>query len=154
RIDLSGAHLTGAHLTGAHLSGAYLNGAHLCEANLTGAHLCEANLTGAHLYEINLGNTDLTQVRGLDSCVHRSPSTITHRTLQRSWPLPLSFLRGCGLPNTLIDYLSALLNEPLQFYSCFISYSSTDHPFAERIHADLQNKGVRCWFAPHDIQGG
>jgi len=20
--------------------------------------------------------------------------------------------------------------------------------------ADLQNKGVRCWFAPHDIQGG
>ena len=26
--------------------------------------------------------------------------------------------------------------------------------FAERIHADLQNKGVRCWFAPHDIQGG
>ena len=26
--------------------------------------------------------------------------------------------------------------------------------FAERIHADLQAKGVRCWFAPHDIQGG
>lgn len=23
-----------------------------------------------------------------------------------------------------------------------------------RLHADLQNKGVRCWFAPHDIQGG
>ena len=26
--------------------------------------------------------------------------------------------------------------------------------FAERFYADLQNKGVRCWFAPHDLQGG
>ena len=23
-----------------------------------------------------------------------------------------------------------------------------------RLYADLQNSGVRCWFAPHDIQGG
>jgi hypothetical protein len=39
-------------------------------------------------------------------------------------------------------------------YSCFISYSTKDQEFAERLHADLQNKGVRCWFAPHDIQSG
>ena len=26
--------------------------------------------------------------------------------------------------------------------------------FAERLHADLQNKGVRCWFAPHDMRIG
>ena len=26
--------------------------------------------------------------------------------------------------------------------------------FAERIRADLQNKGVRCWFAPHDLPIG
>ena len=26
--------------------------------------------------------------------------------------------------------------------------------FAERLHADLQNKGVRCWFAPHDMPIG
>ena len=25
---------------------------------------------------------------------------------------------------------------------------------ASRLHADLQDKGVRCWIAPHDIQGG
>lgn len=42
----------------------------------------------------------------------------------------------------------------LPFYSCFISYSSKDQAFADRLYADLQNKGVRCWFAPHDIQGG
>jgi hypothetical protein len=68
--------------------------------------------------------------------------------------LPQVFLCGCGLPDTLIDYLPSLLSQPLQFYSCFISYSTKDQDFADRLHADLQNKGVRCWFAPHKIQGG
>ena len=74
--------------------------------------------------------------------------------MQRSGPLPLAFLRGVGLPDNLIDYLPSLLNQPIQFYSCFISYSSKDEDFAERLHADLQNKGVRCWFAPHDMPIG
>src|SRR4029434_4702001 len=68
--------------------------------------------------------------------------------------LPLAFLRGCGLPDVLINYLPSLLNEPFQFYSCFISYASKDHAFAERLYADLQNKGVRCWFAPEDMKIG
>jgi hypothetical protein len=58
------------------------------------------------------------------------------------------------LPDTLIDYLPSLLNQPIQFYSCFISYSIKDQEFADRLYADLQNKGVRCWFAPHDIRAG
>jgi hypothetical protein len=68
--------------------------------------------------------------------------------------LPLPFLRGVGLPDNLIDYLPSLANRPVQFYSCFISYSSKDQAFAERLHADLQAKGVRCWFAPHDLPIG
>ena len=72
----------------------------------------------------------------------------------RSWPLPLPFLRGCGLPDPLIKYLPALVNEPREFSSCFLSYSSKEEEFAHRLHADLQNQSVRCWFAPHDIQGG
>jgi hypothetical protein len=43
-------------------------------------------------------------------------------------------------------------NQAFQHYSCFISYSAKDQEFAERLHADLQNKGVRCWFAPHDLK--
>ena len=42
----------------------------------------------------------------------------------------------------------------LDFYSCFISYSSQDQGFAERLHADLEAKGVRCWFAPLDLRAG
>jgi len=97
---------------------------------------------------------DLSAVTGLETCVHRGPSIIDFRTLQRSGRLPLAFLRGVGLPDTLIEYLPSLLNQAIQMYSCFISYSSKDQNFAERLHADLQNKGVRCWFAPHDLPIG
>src|SRR5437773_9205820 len=43
---------------------------------------------------------------------------------------------------------------PIDFYSCFISYSSKDHAFAKRLYADLQSSGVRCWFAPEDLKVG
>jgi hypothetical protein len=39
-------------------------------------------------------------------------------------------------------------------HSCFISYSTKDHEFAERLHADLRDKGIACWFAPEDLKIG
>ena len=90
----------------------------------------------------------------MDTCRHLGPSSIDFRTLEKSPNLPLAFLRGVGLPDRLIDYLPSLLNQPIQFYSCFISYSVKDEDVAARLHADLQNKGVRCWFAPHDMPIG
>jgi hypothetical protein len=82
------------------------------------------------------------------------PSPIDFKTFQKSGRLPLRFLRGVGLPDQLIDYLPSLLGQAIQYYSWFISYSSRDQDFAACIHADLQNKGVRCWFAPHDLPIG
>jgi hypothetical protein len=149
REDRDRMNLTRVNLTGAHLPGANLIGADLIKANLTGAHLGEAVLG-----DTVFGNTNLFDVKELDRCRHSGPSIIDHQTLQRSGPLPLAFLRGVGLPNNLIDYLPSLLNQPIQFFSCFISYSSKDQDFAERLHADLQNKGVRCWFAPHNMDIG
>jgi hypothetical protein len=122
--------------------------------NFYRANLRGANLKGALLDATVFGSTNLKDVRGLESCEHPGPSIIDHHTLAQSWPLPLSFLRGCGLPDEYIDYLPSLLNQAIQLYSCFISYSTQDQAFAERLYADLQNKGVRCWFAPHDLQGG
>jgi hypothetical protein len=101
-----------------------------------------------------VANVDLSNVIGLDTCKHYGPSSIDHRTLEKSPNLPLAFLRGVGVPDKLIDYLPSLLNQPIQFYSCFISYSVKDEDVAARLHADLQNKGVRCWFAPHDLPIG
>jgi TIR domain len=45
-------------------------------------------------------------------------------------------------------------SRPVQFYSCFISYSNKDQEFAKQIYADLQDKGVRCWFAEEDLKIG
>ena len=156
---LSGADLTGAKLIGAKLIGADLRGADLTKTQLTRAVLLrtrlsqtlltEADLSSAILGETTFVDTDLKQTLGLTSDEHMGPSVIDHRTLIRSAQLPITFLRGCGLPDTLIEYLPSLLNHPIQFYSCFISYSTADQTFADRLYADLQHHGVRCWFAPH-----
>jgi hypothetical protein len=74
--------------------------------------------------------------------------------VQSSGKIPEGFLRGCGVPERFITYARALLGEPIEFYSCFLSYARKDQEFANKLYADLQARGVRCWFAPQDIQGG
>ena len=152
--DLRGAKLGEADLGGADLSGTEtdLYGADLHEANLHGANLSGADLTGAILLETVFADVDLRTTKGLDACTHGGPCIIDHRTLQRSG-LPLAFLQGCGLPDGMIDQLPSLLKEA-KHYSCFISHSPKDKTFANRLWADLQNKGIRCWFAPHDLSIG
>ena len=87
-------------------------------------------------------------------CRHSGPSTVDHRTLSRSNRIPLSFWRGCGLPEFLVDNLTALQGDPLDFYSCFISYSHEDPDFAQRLYDDLQDATIRCWFAPEHLKIG
>jgi uncharacterized protein YjbI with pentapeptide repeats len=157
--DLSAANLTSANLTNANLSGADLSSADLSSAKLGGtnlnrAMLRNANLSGAMLADTVFGNVDLTGAVGLETCDHRGPSIINHETFRKSGQLPPLFLRGLGLPDRLIDYLPSLFDQAIQYYSCFISYSAKDQDSAERLHADLQSKGVRCWFAPHDMPIG
>ena len=154
RANLMRASLLRANLLRVFLAGADLREGVLLEANLTLADLTGANLGGACLSQTVFGETDLSSAVGLDTCVHVGPSILDHRTLELSGPLPLAFLRGCGLPDALIKYLPSLLNQPIQFYACFISYSAKDEAFAKRLHADLQDKGVRCWFAPEDLKIG
>jgi len=150
-----GASFDGANLSGANLSGAKLQGANLRRAIFLAADLSGADLEKASVRETLFVNTNLSDTKNLESCEHYGPSFIDHKTIANSGELPLVFLRGCGLPDSLINYLPSLLNEqPIQFYSCFISYSSKDEGFAKRIYADLQERGVRCWFAPEDLKIG
>jgi hypothetical protein len=121
---------------------------------IEGAQLEGADFNEALFFETKIPDLDLSTCKNLDTIRHDGPSIIGIRTLQRSGPLPLAFLRGVGLPDKLIDYLPSLLGQAIQHYSCFISYSSKDDKFARRLHADLQDKGVRCWFAPHDVKIG
>ena len=163
--NLNFAHLNGAHLEGANLSFATLNsadlsGAHLRGANLRGTNLNLADLNGADLTDASLcwtvfGNLDLRNVKGLEMVCHAGPTTIGVETIYRSQgTIPECFLRGAGVPENLITYMKSLAGTGFDFYSCFISYSTKDQEFAGRVYADLQARGVRCWFAPRDIQGG
>jgi Pentapeptide repeats (8 copies)/TIR domain len=160
--DLTGAKLDGAcllraDLTRADLSMADLSMADLSAVKLSTAKLSGANLTGATCNETLFVDIDLSDARGLETVRHHGPSTIGTNTLFLSkGKIPDEFLRGCGLPDSLIDYLPSLIGSmaPIQFYSSFISYSAKDTPFAERLYTDLQSKGVRCWYAPEDLKIG
>ena len=120
-----------------------------------GVSLHGADLENAILGFTILADLDLGTVKSLDNVRHIYPSTIGIDTLYKSkGNIPEVFLRGCGVPDQMIEYAKSLTGNPIEFYSCFISYSSKDEEFAKRIHADLQLEGVRCWFAPHDMKGG
>ena len=155
--DLMGSHLFGADLHGADLREAKLSEGDLMEASLIGTNLGKADLSGAFLYSTVFGDVDLSVAVGLEQVHHAGPSTIGIDTLYRSkGHIPEVFLRGCGVPDSFIEYARslALAERPIDYYSCFISYSSANQDFADHLYADLQANGVRCWFAPEDMPIG
>jgi uncharacterized protein YjbI with pentapeptide repeats len=134
---------------------ATLNGANLRGAIVRNADLWKADLSSALLGNNSWDDVDLSRVTGLNSANHSGPSTVGIDTIYRSkGDISEVFLRGAGVPENFVAFMKSLTGAAFEFYSCFISYSTRDHDFGNRLHADLQNKGVRCWFAPHNIQGG
>jgi uncharacterized protein YjbI with pentapeptide repeats len=177
--NLSGAILNNASFEQADLANADLTRAQLYQTNFVGAEMLRTKLVdtkldrtrfqraflsgvdfeGADFTETYVGYTvfadlDLSTAKGLEHVQHRGPSTIGIDTIYKSkGEIPDDFLIGCGVPDDLIAYIKSIAGS-IQFYSCFISYATKDQEFADRLYADLQTKGVRCWFAPHDIRGG
>ena len=182
RADLRGANLVGANLNGADLESADLSDADLREANLaltnlthadlSGSNLREAKLEMANLFRTTLSGTKLQNatveytkfadcdLRGAQELIfvkHKGPSTIGIDTIYRSkGKIPESFLRDCGVSDSFIIQMNSLVGaeEGIQFYSCFISYSSKDEEFARRLHGRMREAHLRVWFAPEDIQAG
>lgn len=170
--DLNGARFFGSNLNAADLSlvslwGASLHASDFREANFRGADLELARLRAAQLEGADLADSrmldtifakiDLSRVRGLEKVDHLGPSSIGIDTIYRSGGnIPESFLRGAGVPEPFIVQMKSLVAamSPIEFYSCFISYSSKDQELAERLRADLRNRNVRCWFAPEDLKIG
>ena len=160
--DFSGANLRRANLHTADLFGVDLRAANLSRANLRAANLFGADLRGADLSETHVASTafanvDFSDVKGLDTIKHHGPSTVGIDTIHKSrGAIPEVFLRGAGVPEPFITNMKSLVAamSPIQFYSCFISYSTRDQEFADRLRADLQAKGVRCWLASEDLKTG
>jgi hypothetical protein len=122
---------------------------------MRGARFGRCDFTEVCIGYTVFGFNNLSEVKGLDTVSHRGPSTIGIDTIYESKSnIPEVFLRGCGVPEDFIVYMRSLVGKAIEFYSCFISYSSKDDAFAQRLHADLQQQGVRCWFAPEDLKIG
>lgn len=159
---LFGADLRGAYLDYAHLNSTYLNGAHLGRADLNRTDLSSARLDGADFTDARLGFTtfadnDLSQVKGLETVQHDAPSTIGIDTLYKSaGKIPEVFLRGCGVPDDFIAFIPSHfgIQQAINFYSCFISYSHKDEEFARRLYSRMRDAKLRVWYAPEEMKGG
>jgi len=157
--DLSGANLAGANLIMANLSAANLSAANLSAANLGGANLRQANLAGANLANAQckytvFADVDLSETKGLETVVHRGPSTVGIDTIFRSkGRIPAVFLRGCGVAENLIKVLPQILAE-VRYYSSFIAYGEPDKDFAERLYKELSGRAISCWMYAMDQTPG
>jgi hypothetical protein len=67
---------------------------------------------------------------------------------------PVSFHIREHIRTTVREERSARSQTAVEQYSCFISYSAQDRVFAERIHHDLQEVGIRCWLDSKDLKIG
>lgn len=178
--DFTGADLTRTDFTETKLSNAIFVRANLTEtelirANLYGVNLKGANLRGSIFFDTTINSVDLSKTSGLTEAKHLGASFLDKQTLERSQGnIPKDFLRACGFQEWELEYIRlyntgltpdeitkicyriAELRGPqvIQYFSIFISHSVADKAFADRLYNDLQNRGIRCWYAPEDIQGG
>jgi len=178
--DFTGANLTRtdfgfAYLNRSDLGGAELPGAALCDVDLTEADLRGTTLIWTDLHRTIFNRTwldqahfdnafaastvfvdvDLSSVIGLEKVKHHGPSSIGMDSIYKSrGQIPEVFLRGCGVPENFIIYMKSLTMNPIEYFSCFISYSHQDKSFARRLHDQLQARGIRCWLDDHQILPG
>ncbi len=168
--DLTSANLRGVFARGADFSGANLNSVNLTMADLTNAKLAAANLPGTIFYKTiatetefagalcasaQFINIDLSTARGLETIRHGGPSSIGIDTLYNSGGnIPREFLEGCGVPESLIVFAKSLVGQAIEYYSCFISHSSQDAAFCDRLAQQMKAAKLRVWYAPEDMKGG
>jgi uncharacterized protein YjbI with pentapeptide repeats len=153
--NLSGSCLSGADFSNADFTGANLTDARLLGANFTRAVLIGTNFARATIGGVTFATNDLSQTLGLETCVHRGPSSIGIDTVVKSnGKIPDALLRGCGVPDSFAAYAKSLVGSPIEFYSCFISYSHAERCFAHRLHDVLQAHGIRCWLDEHQMLPG
>jgi uncharacterized protein YjbI with pentapeptide repeats len=152
RANLSGAMLCGADLSGADLSDANLRRADLSGAILDGAILGGASLGWNLLVDINLAPFSEAEPPGL----HDGPSTVDFKSIVRSLRSPTlePFLLRTGLPEVFVEHMidCALALDSLAVFrmlqSTFLSYGSSDEPFAKKLHEALRRSGVTTFFFP------
>lgn len=130
--------------------------------------MASAKLNRATFERVDFGDTDFTHAdfgptvfaacdfsgaRNLDLGHYIFPIYVDPQTLSLSPELPLKFLQGAGLSDEFISFYRSL-GAAIRFYTAFISYSSSQQEFADRLYADLQRENIRCWLATEHLRIG
>lgn len=175
--DLSGADLDGVVIRNTVAEWVNVVGARWTNARVADCHFRyfrarDSNFDGAHLFGTSFHYCDFPNASFLDTDLilvvftmsdlrdlrhfkpKRADISIGIDTFFESGGLPEEILRAANLPDEFITYARSLTGTAIEFYSCFISYSSKDDDFTRRLHADLQARKIKTWFAPEDLKIG
>lgn len=160
---LMGANFTSCNLEKALFKNADLRRANFAHSNLTGVSFHRANLTLSNFYKADLDNalfwetimarTSFLKSKNLNNTRHGGPSVIDHRAFIKSGKLDDEFLNKIGLPQEIIESMNSFVKNR-KSKSCFISHSSKDVKFVEKLYNDLQERNMNCWYAPEDLDYG
>lgn len=140
-----------------------LRGANLIDADLLGTYINDADFTECMFGFTFISLASLSQAIGLKSAIHLNPSSIGVDTLTQTLRgsggkftmEQLIFFESAGVPHALLEYLPSIMeSSPLQFYSCFISYSHDDKPFAQKLYNALREKSIPCWLDEKQLLPG
>ncbi|HZU27317.1 MAG TPA: pentapeptide repeat-containing protein, partial [Bryobacteraceae bacterium] len=143
KTDFNDADLTGSDFSETNCDGAHLTSATLRVTKMNRASMREADLREARFIPVQRRHDGsdfwrngplvlrFQQGQGNARILHSGASSIGIETLYASHgEIPEIFLRGAGVPDSLIRYATSLVGKAIDFYSCFISYSTQDQAFA------------------------
>lgn len=158
--QLNQANLQSAALNGASFRHAVLNGANLAYSDITNVNFTYAYLDGTDFSDAQLGGTtfgrnDLSNIKGAEAVRPVAASAVGIETIFLSnGEAAEAFILRCGISKEFIRHVKSFAYQAIEFYSCFISHSSKDEKFAQRLYNDLLNCGVTCLYAPENLKIG
>lgn len=123
---------------------------------LTGCNFKNANADQVVFGFAIFADIDLSEIKGLETAYYPMPITVGIDSIIRTkGRIHENFLQAARVPKQLVEYVNSLTDvSPIQYYSCFISYSNEDIEIAEKLYSDLRSNGIQVWFFPKDAKWG
>ena len=154
-MSLQYCNLTNADFRNAKFFNCYLNHANLTGTNFAGAMFKNVNFESAMLDQTIFGNDDLSGTLNLDRAINRGAVIIGTRALEESrGRIPPTFLEKSRVPQEILRVALEWAKLPVAYCSCFISHSSADKEFIERVRNQLTNDGVSAFLSSRDLRPG
>jgi uncharacterized protein YjbI with pentapeptide repeats len=154
-MSLDGCNLTNADFRNAKFFNCYLRQANLTGTNFAGALFKNVDFEGATVNQTIFGNDDLSGTVNLDRAIHRGSVIIGTRALEESrGRIPPTFLEKARVPPEILRIALEWAKRPVAYSSCFISHSSADKEFIERVRNQLTNDGVSAFLSSKNLRPG